>query len=138
MAFPSRTPPQANESEKKSVGKGVFSKCKGCGEVLTAEDFATNWNVCGTCGYHHPMGPGEWQKLLLDDGKLNLWDEHLAPADPLLFNDGKSYKDRVKGAQEKNRLNDAMQIGHGKIDGQEVGYGLFVFRFMGGSMGSVV
>ncbi len=138
MAFPSKTPAQVHESEKKSVGRGVFQKCTSCGAVLTAEDMHRDWHVCSSCGFHHPMGPGQWRELLLDDGQLELWDEHIAPADPLQFFDGKSYQERIRLAQEKTSGNEGIEIGRGLLDGREVAYGLFIFKFMGGSMGSVV
>ncbi len=84
------------------------------------------------------MGPGQWRELLLDDGQLELWDEHIAPADPLQFFDGKSYQERIRLAQEKTSGNEAIEIGRGLLDGRVVAYGLFIFKFMGGSMGSVV
>ncbi len=138
MAFPSKTPAQVHESEKKSVGRGVFQKCGSCGTVLTADDLERNFNVCSSCGFHHPLSPERWRDLLLDDGKLEFWDDHIAPADPLQFFDGKSYQERIRAAQEKTSGNEGIEIGRGAVDGQPIAYGLFVFKFMGGSMGSVV
>jgi acetyl-CoA carboxylase carboxyl transferase subunit beta len=138
LALPSKTPAQAHESEKKSVGRGVFTKCAGCSAVVTAEDLRQNFQVCPTCGYHHPMSPDGWRRLLLDDGVLDLWDEHIGPGDPLRFNDGKSYPERIAGAREKTRRGEGIEIGRARLGGRPVGYGLFLFSFMGGSMGSVV
>jgi acetyl-CoA carboxylase carboxyl transferase subunit beta len=137
LALPSKTPPQAHESEKKSVGRGVFSKCAGCSSVLAAAQFSENFYVCPSCGYHHPMAPEDWRRLLLDDAHLELWDEHIGPADPLGFDDGKSYPDRLRAAQEKTKRGEGMEVGHGRLCGRPVAYGLFIFKFMGGSMGSV-
>lgn len=116
----------------------MFQKCGSCSTVLTADDLERNFNVCTACGFHHPLGPARWRDLLLDDGQLDLWDEHIAPADPLQFFDGKSYQERIRAAQEKTSGNEGIEIGRGQIDGQPVAYGLFIFKFMGGSMGSVV
>lgn len=138
MAFPSKTPAQVHESEKKSFGRGVFQKCKGCGLLLTAEDMYRNYNVCTECEYHHPMSPEQWRHLLLDEARLDLWDAHIAPADPLRFFDGKSYQDRIRIAQEKTAGNEGIEVGRGLLEGLPVAYGLFIFKFMGGSMGSVV
>jgi len=138
LALPSKTPAQAHESEKKSVGRGVFTKCAGCAAVVTAEDLKENFQVCPTCGYHHPLPPDGWRRLLLDDGILDLWDEHIGPADPLRFNDGQSYPERVRVAREKTRRGEGIEIGRARLAGRPVGYGLFLFSFMGGSMGSVV
>jgi len=83
------------------------------------------------------MGPREWRELLLDGGKLELWDEHVLTADPLRFFDGKDYTERVRIAREKTGRSEGIEVGRGAIDGRPVAYGLFLFRFMGGSMGSV-
>lgn len=104
---------------------------------MTAEEMKREWHVCPRCGYHHPMGPGDWRKLLLDEGHLDLWDEHIATGDPLRFFDGKEYTERVRLAKEKTGRSEGIEVGHGKLDGREVAYGLFLFGFMGGSMGSV-
>lgn len=138
MAFPSKTPAQSHESEKRSLGKGLFQKCTGCGAVLTAEELKAQWNVCPDCGYHHAMSPEDWRNLLLDEGKLERFDEHIAPADPLKFHDGKSYQERIRAAQAATKRGEGIEVGRGQLDGQVVGYGCFVFKFMGGSMGSVV
>jgi acetyl-CoA carboxylase carboxyl transferase subunit beta len=138
LAFPSKTPAQTTESEKKSVGKGLFQKCSGCGAVTTAEELKLHWHVCQECGYHHPMSPDDWRRLLLDDGKLERFDEHISPADPLQFFDGKSYQERVQAAQAATRRGEGIEVGRGKLQGIPVSYGCFVFKFMGGSMGSVV
>lgn len=137
LALPSKTPPQANESQKKSVGRGVFLKCGGCAAVLTAEVLARNFHVCTECGHHHPMAPREWRRLLLDDGRLETWDEHIMPADPLQFDDGRKYPERILAAQQKTGHSEGMEVGRGTLLGRPVAYGLFVFKFMGGSMGSV-
>ncbi len=84
------------------------------------------------------MDPAAWSNLLLDDGELELWDQHIQPSDPLQFFDGKTYQERIAIAQRNTGLNEGFQMGKGKLNGQDVAFGLFVFRFMGGSMGSVV
>lgn len=105
---------------------------------MAADEIRRGYHVCPHCGYHHPMSPAEWRELLLDDGRLELWDEHIAPADPLEFNDGRSYGERIRAAQAKTSHNEGIEIGRARLNGQAVGYGLFIFSFMGGSMGSVV
>lgn len=138
MSFPAKTPTTARESEKRSIGKGVFSKCRGCGEVLTAEELSQAWHVCPHCQYHHPMEPEDWRNLLLDDGALDVWEEHITPADPLRFHDNMGYGDRIKRAQDKTGRIEGIEVGRAQIDTMGIAYGCFVFSFMGGSMGSVV
>jgi len=83
------------------------------------------------------MDPTSWRNLLLDGGKLEAWDEHITTGDPLRFFDGKDYPERIRLAKEKTGRNEGIEVGKGSIDGRPVGYGLYLFRFMGGSMGSV-
>lgn len=138
MALPERTPAQSTSAEKRSVAKGLFSKCKDCGVVVTAEEFSANWHVCATCGHHHPMTPPEWRALLLDDARLDVWDDHIAPADPLKFEDGRTYTERIQRARRATRASEAVEVGLARVNGIRVAYGCFNFGFMGGSMGSVV
>lgn len=137
LALPNKTRSLQHESEKKSIGRGLFQKCSGCGTMMTAEEMHREWHVCPHCGYHHPMGPTDWRNLLLDDGQLEKWDEHITTGDPLRFFDGQDYPERVRLAREKTGRNEGIEIGRGKLNGRPVGYGLYLFRFMGGSMGSV-
>jgi acetyl-CoA carboxylase carboxyl transferase subunit beta len=138
MTWPDKKSPDLDASEKKSLGKGVFRKCDGCGETLTAEAMLANFEVCPACAHHHKLSASRWRELLLDDGKLEEWDAHLSPADPLRFSDGKSYVDRVAAAQKSSKAKEAVEIGRARLDGRSIGYGAFLFAFMGGSMGSVV
>jgi acetyl-CoA carboxylase carboxyl transferase subunit beta len=138
MAWPTRKQAGLDASEKKTYGKGVFRKCEGCGETMTAEALANNFEVCPQCGHHHKLAAGGWRQLLLDGGALDEWDAHLEPTDPLGFADGKTYPERVASAQKGSRAREAIEIGAGRIEGLPVAWGSFLFAFMGGSMGSVV
>jgi acetyl-CoA carboxylase carboxyl transferase subunit beta len=138
MPWPEKKPPDLDAAEKKTLGKGVFRKCDGCGETLPSDTLAANFEVCPLCGQHHKLSPGGWRQLLLDPGSFEEWDAQLQPADPLEFADGKSYPERVATAQRTARAKEAVEIGRGRIDGRPVAMGAFLFSFMGGSMGSVV
>jgi acetyl-CoA carboxylase carboxyl transferase subunit beta len=138
LAFPSKNPAQVHESEKKSVARGLFQKCLGCRAVLAADEIRRTYHVCPACGYHHPMGSAEWKSLLLDDAHLEPWDEHIGPIDPLGFHDGRSYSERIAAARAKSGHTEGIEVGKGYLEGQPIGFGLFAFSFMGGSMGSVV
>jgi len=138
VALPERTPAQSTNAEKRSVGRGLFRKCAGCGAVSTVEELTVRFLVCGSCGHHHPMPVEDWVRLLLDGGELEVWDEHIAPTDPLVFDDGKPYPERLVRAQRNTGLTEAIRIGRGRIEGCQIAIGIFAFGFMGGSMGSVV
>jgi acetyl-CoA carboxylase carboxyl transferase subunit beta len=137
MHWPDKKPPESDAAEKKTLGKGVFRKCDGCGETLAADALTRNYEVCPLCGQHHKLGAPAWRQLLTDDGEVEEWDAHLEPADPLEFVDGKGYPERVAAAQKSSRAKESVEIGRARIGGIPVAWGAFLFAFMGGSMGSV-
>ena len=138
MGLFAKTKTTTDASEKRTLGEGVFRRCDACGETLVAEEFAANLEVCPSCGYHYRMSGEAWVELLLDPGSWNELDTGLVSADPLGFKDEKRYPDRVKASIKKTGLEDAMMVGEGTMLGRPVQLGTFLFRFMGGSMGSVV
>ncbi len=138
MSLPPKTPASTTARDKRALGHGVFRKCEGCGAVSTAEQLEQSWEVCPSCGWHHPLRADAWSRLLLDDGLLDPWDEHLTSGDPLDFDDGKPYRERLARAQRAAGKADAVQAGRAHIQGIPVAFGCYVFQFMGGSMGSVV
>jgi acetyl-CoA carboxylase carboxyl transferase subunit beta len=137
MVWPEKNLPTTDGSEKRSLGVGVFRRCDGCGETLTAGELAASFEVCPQCGHHHKLDAEGWRRLILDDGALEVWDEHLEPGDPLRFTDGRSYKDRVAQSQKKSRARESVEIGRARLGERPIAFGAFVFAFMGGSMGSV-
>jgi acetyl-CoA carboxylase carboxyl transferase subunit beta len=94
--------------------------------------------VCPACNHHIRVYSDERIRQLIDPNTWKPLNEHLFPTDPLKFRDRKSYGDRLRETQEKTKLTDAVQTGTGLLDGLPVALGVMDFRFMGGSMGSVV
>lgn len=84
------------------------------------------------------MSAEQWRRLLLDDGRLEVWDDHIATTDPLKFEDGKAYPERVQRARRSTSTSEAVETGSARVEGLRIAYGSFIFSFMGGSMGSVV
>lgn len=125
-------------SEKKEIPDGVWTKCKGCGEIITVASLRKNQSVCPKCAYHFRINSSEYIKLLLDDGELEEYDVSLTSADPLGFKDSKKYTDRIAAAQKKTNYNDAVIAGIGKINSLTISFAIMEFSFIGGSMGSVV
>ncbi len=138
MGFFGKTKPEVDASEKKTLGRGVFRKCDECGATLRAEEFTSNHEVCPECGTHYRLSGEAWCELLLDPGTFVEADRGLLSADPLGFVDSKHYPDRLVASQKKTGLEDAMLTGEGSLNGRPIQLGCFLFRFMGGSMGSVV
>jgi acetyl-CoA carboxylase carboxyl transferase subunit beta len=133
-----KTKASVDASEKKTLGEGLFRKCEACGDAVKKEDFERNLQVCPACGFHFHLPAEQWVELLSDDGSWEAEDTELAAADPLGFFDSKAYPERALAARESTGVNDAILAGSARIDGRSVQLGVFVFRFMGGSMGSVV
>ncbi|MEJ2539347.1 MAG: acetyl-CoA carboxylase, carboxyltransferase subunit beta [Gemmatimonadota bacterium] len=125
-------------SDRRDLPTDVFDKCEGCGEILYREKLAQNLNVCPDCGFHFRISADDYVDLLLDPGSFEEHDSHLRSADPLGFRDLKDYKDRVAAAEKKVGRNDAVVSGTGSIHDRPVALAVMDFRFIGGSMGSVV
>jgi acetyl-CoA carboxylase carboxyl transferase subunit beta len=123
--------------EKRSVPAGVFTKCPGCRETLRTADVEQNANVCPKCEHHFPIGAIQRLELLLDPGSFVEEDASIESVDPLGFRDSKRYGDRLRSARRTAGPTDSVRAGSGKLEGQPVQVGMFVFEFMGGSMGSV-
>ncbi|MCB9707864.1 MAG: acetyl-CoA carboxylase carboxyltransferase subunit beta [Myxococcales bacterium] len=124
-------------SEKKTIGEGVFRRCAGCGVTLRSEEYSANHEVCPRCGHHYRLRVEAWIELLIDSGTWTEFDRELSPIDVLEFVDSTPYAKRIGNAQKKAGVNDSVMTGSGHIEGRPVQVGAFIFRFMGGSMGSV-
>ena len=138
MALFAKKKPVGDASEKKSLGRGVFRRCDGCAATLKAEDFTANLEVCPSCGHHYALSAEAWVQYLLDPGSWVEHDENIRSLDPLHFVDSQPYSERLVSSIKKSGVNDAFMAGSGSMGGRPVQLGCFVFRFMGGSMGSVV
>lgn len=133
-----RKPKQKLVSQKRELAADVWEKCDGCGETLYRGRLEENLNVCPECGYHFRILAPEYADLLLDDGFEESYDQNLGSVDPLEFVDSKPYPQRVEMAEEKLGPGDAIHTGRGRLDERDVNLGVMDFRFIGGSMGSVV
>lgn len=135
-----RTQPTAeNEAgTEPSRMQGLWVKCEQCDEIIYRAEIEKNWNVCPNCTHHMPWPARARLSTLLDPDSFEEFDKGLEPQDPLNFVDSKKYKDRAKSTKKSTGENDAFVSGVGRIEGQQVSIGCFLFEFMGGSMGSVV
>ena len=118
--------------------QGLWTRCDNCGVILYIKHLKENRRVCFGCGYHLQMNSQERIEHLIDSETWRPLDETLSPCDPLEFKDQKAYTERLKEAQERTGLQDAVQTGTGMLDGIPIALGVMDFNFMGGSMGSVV
>jgi len=123
---------------KKSVPEGLWSKCPACSEVLYRADLENNLEVCPKCDHHHRIGARQRLQILLDPEGQHEIGAHVTPLDPLKFKDSKRYSDRFKEAQAATHETDALIVIGGSVKNIPVVAAAFEFKFMGGSMGSVV
>ncbi len=129
---------RTDASSKKSIPEGLWTKCDGCGAVLYRTELERNADVCMKCEHHHRIGARRRLDLFLDqDGREEIGAE-LEPIDILKFKDSKKYKDRLLLAQKNTDESDALIAMKGSLKGLPLTAAAFEFRFMGGSMGSVV
>ena len=124
--------------QKKNVPEGLWTKCDGCGAVLYKPELERNVHVCPKCSYHIRVGARQRLDALLDEEPRIEIGADLAPVDMLKFKDGKKYRDRIVQAQKETEETDALIVVRSQIKAIPLVVAAFEFRFMGGSMGSVV
>ena len=123
---------------RRNAPADAWTKCPTCDSQIFNKQLERNLRVCPTCGHHFRMSVGERLDLLVDEGSFVERDGGLTSGDPLGFHDQRPYPDRLEASRIKTGLREAAIWGTARIEGQPVAMGLFDFRFMGGSMGSVV
>jgi acetyl-CoA carboxylase carboxyl transferase subunit beta len=123
---------------KKNVPEGLWSKCPKCDSVLYRTDLEANAEVCPKCEYHNRISARERLDFLLDEKGRKEIGADVQPVDPLKFKDTKKYADRIKASQKEVGETDALIVMKGSIKNVPVVAASFEFKFMGGSMGSVV
>jgi acetyl-CoA carboxylase carboxyl transferase subunit beta len=135
----SKKPKPVDEGRRRrSVPEGLWVKCEGCKEIIYSKELLRNQRICPKCGFHFRISVPDRIELLLDeDSPVELFSK-ISPLDPLKFKDSKAYKDRLKSYQDQTGVRDAVTVVEGRIDGEAVILAVMDYRFMGGSMGSVV
>ncbi|MEM7104117.1 MAG: acetyl-CoA carboxylase, carboxyltransferase subunit beta [Bacteroidota bacterium] len=122
---------------KMETPDGVWYKCPNCKNAITTKEHSEKFFVCPSCNYHERIGSAEYFDLIFD-GRFTKLFENLRSKDFLEFTDLKKYSDRLVAAQKKTGLNDAMSVAHGKVNRMDLVIAAMDFKFIGGSMGSVV
>ena len=138
MSWLEKILPSITSVGKKNIPEGLWSKCPKCEATLYSEELVKLNYVCPKCDHHMRIGARERIDSFLDEeGQVEI-GENLQSVDPLGFKDQKKYKDRYAQAKKATGENEALIVKKGTLHGMNVVVAAFEFKFMGGSMGSVV
>jgi len=124
--------------DKRAVPEGLWAKCSGCSAVLYRAELERSLDVCPKCGHHSRIGARRRLEAFLDEEGREEIGADLVSDDPLTFKDSKKYRDRVTQAQKASDEKDALIVIRGQLKGMDIVASAFEFKFMAGSMGSVV
>ena len=138
LRLPSRIRTDATNTEKKSIPEGLWHQCPACQAVLYRAELERNLDVCPKCNHHMRLSGRRRLEVFLDPQGREEIGANVAPTDMLKFRDTKKYKDRLVAAQKETGEKDALIVMKGTVLGVPMVAAAFDFRFMGGSMGSVV
>ena len=138
MAWFKRAKAGFSADSKKNLPDGLWIKCTQCSEVLYKKELEKIHSVCANCGFHFRITCDDYIRIISDPGTFFETNAGIHSEDPLKFKDTERYVDRIKKATSKTKLNEAVKTGTAGIKGQPVVLAVMDFRFIGGSMGSVV
>src|SRR6476469_7138538 len=124
--------------KKKETPDGLWYKCPECKTVATMAEHKRLLYVCGNCSYHDRVDALDYFDILFDQGAFTELDANLTSGDPLHFVDTKAYPQRIVATERNTGLKDAVRTAHGLSSGQPLVVAAMDFKFIGGSMGSVV
>jgi acetyl-CoA carboxylase carboxyl transferase subunit beta len=134
-----KKPKAVRESRDRStVPEGLWLRCDGCREIVYAKELDRNLRICPKCGHHFRIDAPARIALIADEGSTRELFAGVAPSDPLGFVDTKRYADRLKAYQKALGVADAVIVVEARIESIPVILAVMDYRFMGGSMGSVV
>jgi len=134
-----KKPKAVRESrERSTVPEGLWLRCDGCREIVYSKELERNLRICPKCGHHFRIDAPARIALLLDEPQPKTLFDDVLPADPLGFADTKRYADRLKAYQKALGVADAVIVVAGTIEALPILLAVMDYRFMGGSMGSVV
>ncbi len=138
MSWFKRKDSNIRTEKPKEMPEGIWVKVPKTGEAIHRRELEDNNWVDAASGYHFPIGSKEYFSILFDEEKYTELAQEVMPADPLDFEDRKKYENRLQETQKKTGLSDAARVATGKVKGLDMVVGCMDFRFIGGSMGSVV
>ena len=127
-----------SKSRKREIPEGLWTKCPKCGTMVFDKELDENLKVCSRCEHHFPIGARERIHSMVETCTFEEMDADMTSVDVLNFTGAASYKSKLEKNLATTGLKDAVITGIGKIGEHRVGLGVMDFKFLGGSMGSVV
>jgi acetyl-CoA carboxylase carboxyl transferase subunit beta len=127
--------PRTSQRERLEIPADVWDKCEECGHVDVREKFERGYGVCPSCGHHRRLDATGYLALLTDEGSWAPTGQDLRSVDALAF---ENYRERLASYLKKVGPEDAVRTGTATLEGEPIGLAVMDFKFMGGSMGSVV
>ena len=128
----------SSKSKKSKIPDGVWTSCPSCESALYKPELQKTLYVCPKCDHHLRIGARTRFNIFFDNGNFTEIASNVETNDALGFKDVKAYPQRIKEAKKNTGESEALLVGFGKLDGRLVTAAAFEFKFMGGSMGSVV
>ncbi len=133
-----RRKPGIKDAKKRNMPDGLWRKCEGCGEIIYHKELERNLWTCNKCGYHFRISADQYRDILTDAGTFVELLTAIESKDPLGFVDSRSYAERIGDAKKKTGRRSAVMTGSARVGGHLAMFAILDFRFLGGSMGSVV
>ncbi len=124
--------------DKKEIPNGVWIKCPKCSEIIYFKELARHQHVCFKCNHHFRINAGQYLEILCDGGKYTEHDAGMRSGNPLDFSEPRPYTETLIAAHQKTGLNEAIRTVETRLNGMHIHLAVMDFRFVGGSMGSVV
>src|SRR5205809_3192976 len=133
-----KKPKLGAKSKKREIPEGLWTKCPKCATMVFDKELDENLKVCTHCQHHFPISSRERIHSLVETCTFEEMDAQMSSVDVLHFTGVASYTSKLDKYQEETGLKDAVITGLGKIAEHRVALGVMDFKFLGGSMGSVV
>jgi acetyl-CoA carboxylase carboxyl transferase subunit beta len=127
-----------DSSKKSTIPEGLWQSCNSCSNILYVPELEAALFVCPKCDHHIRLGARKRLEIFLDPEGMQEISTNLKPYDWLKFKDTKKYKDRIESAEEVSNEKEALVVMEGSLNKIPIVAAAFEFRYMGGSMGSVV
>jgi len=128
----------ASKSKKREIPEGLWTKCPKCGTMVFDKELDENLKVCTHCQHHFPISSRERIHSLVETCTFEEMDSDMSSVDILHFTGVASYTSKLEKYQQETGLKDAAITGLGRIGEHRLALGVMDFKFLGGSMGSVV